>query len=359
MNSRKYNFVTTKIINAAVLAGCLIYAVACSSQGGREFPTTSLPISPRTVTDVNLPFHEQWRRSNLLIFNAESDRLHVYGNQLFFVSYEDDGMTRRLEALNANTGVLLWKTEPLAFTVDSLAADEKILYLALDRKILTYDLLTGEVLWEDALLGGRTTYWVYPLDNKVLVYSEEDVSLDGEAEQVVRTYDSQSGLLIATDRTIINQKNSSLLLKTPTYDYWTDGEMLWAINTEAKHEQWKVAIDNRVEYQPLLVDSKLIFASGIFSDVIGIDNISGDQIWKYKDKIVSDLTAISGTVYAIRTDAAIVGIDSATGEEVGYIGVEPRATETSSRSNAYLIAVSEDMLFVYYGDSQELIAFSK
>jgi outer membrane protein assembly factor BamB len=283
----------------------------------------------------------------------------VYDNQLLFVSFEEAGNTRRLKALNAKTGTVLWETEPLPFYANSLAIDAQRVYLALSSKIIVYNLSTGEVLWEDALLGGRTAYWVYPMGDALLIYSEEDVSSQGDEEQIIRKYDTQSGLLMSVDRIGIDQKYSSLLLKTLTYDYWTDTEMLWAINNETKEEQWKVAIDNPVQYQPLLVDTKLIFASGIFSDLIGIDNISGRQIWKYETEIVSDLTAKSGTVYAIRKDAEIVAIDSSTGKEVGHIGIEPRVTETSTRSNAYLIAVSEDMLFVYYGDSQELIAFSR
>jgi outer membrane protein assembly factor BamB len=222
-----------------------------------------------------------------------------------------------------------------------------------------YDLSTGEVLWEDALLGGRTTYQVFPIGETLLVYSEEDVSSEGYEEQVIRKYDSHSGFLRGIDRINIPEKNSSLLLKTPDFDYWTDGKSLWSINNEASQEQWKIKIDNQVEYDPLLIDSKLIFASGIFSDVICVDDTSGRQIWNYRDKIVSDLTTKQGIIYAIRTDAAIVGMDSKTGKEVGYIGIEPRLTETSSRSHAYLISVTEDMLFVYYGDSQELIALSK
>jgi len=359
MTSRKYKFITTRIINAVILVGCLLSSTACFSQENKNLATHSPALSPRTVTDVNLPFHEQWRRNNLLLFNTDADRLYVYGDQLFFVSYEDNGKTRRLEALNAKTGTLLWKTEPLPFSVNSLAVDGQRLYLALSEKIIAYNLLTGEVLWEDALLGGRTTYRVYPMGETLLVYSEEDVSSEGNEEQVVRKYDSQSGLLRGIDRINIPQKNSSLLLKTPDFNYWTDVKSLWSINNEVNQEQWRIKIDNRVKYKPLLIDSKLIFASGIFSDMICLNNISGHQIWKYGDKIVSDLAAKQGTIYAIRTDASIVGIDSTTGKEIGYIGIEPHVTETSSRSHAYLIAVSEDMLIVYYGDSQEIIAFSK
>jgi outer membrane protein assembly factor BamB len=358
MTGKKVNFSFTKAETILVLVICLIHLVACFPQRNKNFNDQSPQISTRTVADVNLHFHEQWRKSNLRLFNTEADRLYLYGDQLFFVSYEDGGNARRLEALNAKTGTLLWETEPLPYSPDSLAIDGQRLYLALSSKIIVYDHSTGEVLWEDALLGGRTSYRVYPMGETLLVCSEEDISPDGYEEQVIRKYDSQNGFLMDTDRINIPQKDSSLLLETSDFDYWTDIKSLWSVNKNHQ-EQWRIKIDARVQYNPLVIGSRLIFASGIFSDVICVDNISGRQIWKYGDKIVSDLAARQGIIYAVRTDAAIVGIDSTTGKEVGYIGIEPRVTETSSRSHAYLLAVSEDMLFVYYGDSQELIAFSK
>lgn len=358
MKTKKLGFAFTKTENILVFVVCLIHLAACFPQRNKDFNIQSPQISTRTVTDVNLPFHEQWRRSNLLLFNTDADRLYVYDNQLLFVSFEDGGNTRRLKALNAETGTVLWETEPLPFYANSLAIDAQRVYLALSSKIIVYDLSTGEVLWEDALLGGRTTYRVYPMGETLFIYSDEDISPNGGEELVIRKYDSKSGLLIDLNRININQKDASLLLKTSVYEYWTNGEMLWVVN-EDRSEAWKVLIENRVTYQPLLADPILVFASGIFSDVIAIDNLSGRQIWKYRNKIVSDLAAKSGVIYAIRTDAAIVAIDLATGEEIGYISIEPHVTETSTRSNAYLITVSEDMLFVYYSDSQELIAFSR
>ncbi len=358
MTTKKIDFAFIMTKNALVLIVCMLNLAACFPQRNKDFNIKSPQTQTRTITNTTLPFHEQWRKSDLLLFNTLADRIYIYGNQLFFVNYDSEKASR-LEVLNAKTGTLLWKTEPLPFSVNSLASDGERLYLALSEKIIVYNLLTGEVLWEDALLGDRTTYWVYPISDTLLVYSEEDISWEGDEEQVIRKYDPQSGLLISIDRITIHQNHSSLLLKTPAYDYWSDGKMLWAINIESKQEQWNITLEDRVEYQPVFIDSKLIFASGIFSDVVCVDNVSGHQIWKYENQIVSNLAAKQGVIYAIRTDATIVGIDLSTGKEIGSIGIEPRVTETSSRSYAYLIAVSEDMLFVYYGDSHELISFSK
>jgi outer membrane protein assembly factor BamB len=326
----------------------------------RSSPPTQSLKSSRVTAGGNLPFHEKWRTDQVFIHNTRFNRLYAHENRLFFVSYEDNNGTGRLKALNTNDGSLLWKTEPLPNTVMSLlVADQERVYLALSDEIIAYDLSTGDAQWNAPLLGSRTSYKLDILENTLMVYSEEDISLDGSEELLVRKYDSRTGLQIDTQRSLIASKHSSLLLSTMDYEYWTDAETLWAINTKSKHEQWRVTLDNRIEYEPLFDDSIFIFASGIFSDIVAIDNISGKQTWKYQDKVVSDLTIKDGVLYAIKADAAIVGINPETGNEVGSINLEPQFTESGSRSLAFLIAVYENLLFTYYGDSQELIAFSR
>lgn len=342
------------------MVSCLLSLISCLPRRDLNLPPTQSLESPRIVSYNNLPFYEKWRKSQVTILNPTWYRLRVYDKKLFFISYEYSTGTGRLEVLNAGNGQLLWKTEPLRDTAKSvLVVDQNRAYLAFTKEIIAYDLLTGEVVWKIPSPGDRTSYKLEILGNTLVVSSQEDVSLDGSEEQVVRIYDSQTGLLTDTQRSLITSKNSSLLLKTLNYEYWTDTETLWAINTEGKGEQWRVMLDNRVVYEPLFGDSIFIFASGIFSDIVAIDNISGRQIWRYEDKIVSDLAMKDGIVYAIKADATIVAIDSKTGKVVGHINVAPQATETGSRSLAFLIAVYEDLLFAYYGDSQEIIAFSR
>lgn len=361
MTTQKNRVIFSGMKSILVLIVCLICLVACFPLRNKNFSVETLQISTRTVAEVNLPIHEQWRRGNIFLFNTDADRLYAYGNQLFYVSYEDGGKTRILEALDAKTGVLLWRTEPLPYLPNSLAVDvdTQRLYLALSSKIIVYNSSTGEVLWEDSLLGGRTTYQVIPIGETLLVYSEEDVSSENHEEQVIRKYDSQSGVLKSIDRINLPQKNSSRLLTTPEFDYWSDGKSLWSINNRTSQEQWKIKIDNPVEYNPILTDLNLIFASGIFSDVVAVDNLNGEQIWKYDKKIVSNLAINSNVIYAIREDAVIIAIDILTGEEIGYVNMNPDFTEDNVRSLPFLIATNNNMIFVYYGDSQEIIAFSK
>lgn len=358
MRAAKYNPVLIRIGITIVLVSFVTSLVACLPK--LEFPgyISPSPAPPRTVIDDTLPFHEKWRISNLLIYRRTTPSIYVYGDYLFYVAYEPDGLTHWLEVLDAKNGSLLWKTQDLPFTENSLAADQQNLYLALAGKFLAYDISTGKLLWEthEPLLG-HTSYWAYPTNESLLVFSEEDVSLT-RREQIIRSYDLQTGILQNIDRIAIPH-NDSLILRTTSNDYWTNGTALWAINNETNQKQWLIEISNSLEYQPVLVESRLIFTSGIFSDVIGIDNLTGNQAWKYEGKIVSNTAAATGIVYAVRADAAVIGINVLTGKEMGYIEIEPRATETDTRSLTYLVAATEDMIYVYYGDSQELIALTK
>ena len=235
-----------------VFVGFVISLVACLPKLDIGTPGSS-PVPPRLVMDSTLPFHEKWRISNLLIPFGTTTGVNVYGDRLFFVAYAADRLTHWLEVIDAKSGSLLWKTKPLPFTEDSLEADQQRLYLVLSRKILAYDHLTGEVLWEtDELLGGHTTYSIYPMGDTLFVYSEEDTSSE-RREQVIRKYNSQNGLLIDINHIEINH-NDSLLAKVSFFDYWTNGKALWAINNETEQQQWNIGIDNRVEYQPLLAE---------------------------------------------------------------------------------------------------------
>ena len=79
----------------------------------------------------------------------------------------------------------------------------------------------------------------------------------------------------------------------------------------------------------------------------------------YEGKAVSNLAANSGIIYLIKDDAALIGINANTGQEVYRVEVLPQFTENETRTMSYLVAVSDTSIYVYYGDSRELIAFSK
>lgn len=349
---RRINNVIHLLPLTILLFGCL------RSEKASEYARPDTLVS-RSAIGTNLSLREKWRISNLFIPHRPTSTIYSNGVYLFYVSYDKDGMTHWLNVINTTDGSIVWKSESLPFSEDSLAFDEKRLFLALSAKILAYDLFTGDVLWEtQEKLPGRTEYKMYIKDNHLIVYSAED-SGSGNTARVIRVYDSQSGILESIESETISQ-DASYLLKTNKNDYWTDRTAIWSVDNQTKQKKWSVMIDGPIQYQPLLIGNNLVFASGIFSDVTAIDTGTGNQAWRYSKRIISNLAMESGIIYAIREDAAVVAINSFNGEELGYITVSPGFTEDSgSRVKSYLVATAKDTVVAYYGDNQELIAYSK
>jgi len=345
-----------KIVYLVMLTGLLVSLSACLSADNirlQAFPTS---IPSRTVSYATTSAQEKWRISNLIVPYRDTSNIYANGDSLYFVAYSDDGITHWVEVYDARTGEVRWKSDYLPFSENSLASDEQRLYVALLGQILAYNIQTGQLLWTQELPYGHTRYQVYLLVDTLLVYSEED-SIN-HRELVIRSYNLQTGSLENIDRTDIPHNNSHLL-RTTLSDYWTNGKSIWSVSRQTKQVNWSLGLANRVEYEPVLTDANFVFCSGIFSDVMSLKDDTGSLAWQYEGKAVSNLSANSGIVYLIKDDATLIGIDANTGREVYRVEVLPQFTENETRSISYLVAANDTSIYVYYGDSHELFAFSE
>lgn len=323
--------------------------------------TFSIPPSlpSRSVMELTLPLHEEWRIPNVFLPYHTVLPSGVYANEnhVFFVTSGPDLKARSLHVLAPKTGSLLWEAKDLPYPENSFTADQKRLYLALSRQIRAYDLYSGELLWTtQEELPGHAIYWLYLIGDNLFVVSEED-ALAGR-QQVIRSYNAQSGLPGEVERIEVPH-NAHLVLRTSSNDFWTDGKSLWATDRSDRQSQWTLSITDPLQHQPLLINSQFVFASGIFSDVFGVDSVTGIQSWKYERRIVSNLAAVGEIIYAIREDATLVGINASTGDEIGHIAFSRATTESGTRSTTYWVAATGSAIYVYFGDSHELIAFTK
>jgi outer membrane protein assembly factor BamB len=322
-----------------------------------DVPPIAMPT--RMVNHADFSIQEKWRYSDKLIQYRDNSVFIAIDGLLIFVDFDLDELTRRMVALSGDTGSIIWETEPLAYPEEFLVSDREKIYLALSKKIIAYDIATGKVLWEtEENLPDRTQYRMIAEGNSLILYSAEDINEDA-TKKTIRTFNTQNGVLenIVEETTL---KDASFILKTNDFEYWTNRSAVWLVNRETNQQQWSIPINEALQYEPLLINNTFIFASGIFSDVFALDNLTGRQVWKYNNKIVSNMSLDSNTIYAIREDASIVAIDAFSGEEIEQINMKPNYTENQgSRSLPYLITTNSDMIFVYFGDSQEIIAFSK
>ena len=103
--------------------------------------------------------------------------------------------------------------------------------------------------------------------------------------------------------------------------------------------------------------------------IFGVKARTGKIIWQTPDtqttfthpEYITGVALQDHLAYALRYDAAIIGFNPETGEQVGIIEMMPDRTLEDDKGDVthYAIATSERFVVVYYGNSQELIVFEK
>ncbi len=338
----------------AIAAG-LISAALRGELGPPPPPT---PIPSRTIIAATLPFKEHWRKGGLRLYHG----IAPSGEYVGFIDYRIKGRfgwQRQywLSVLRAANGERVWEADlPPPISLASLATDGKRLFVAVHWHIRAYDLATGKLLWRTP--GSSSGYYYFqPQGEDVLVYSKEGVSINQE-EQLLYRYDARTGDLKEIMRMVVSP-DRWLVMRTPYADYWTDGERIWAQDQASSQLLWEREIRRRIEYPPILTDESMIYADGLPATLYAVDAISGVVLWTYHGPLVSNFVLSQRVLYGIRQDGALVGINPRTGKEVGLIRFYPSETQPGSMKYwvaAYWVAAYGNQVFVYFGDSQELIA---
>jgi outer membrane protein assembly factor BamB len=313
-------------------------------------------MASRTMVQNGLLFHELWRKGDLLIRAPMPAGVVASSKNVFFVDHNAGWDKRRLQVLDAATGQLQWSVPDLP-NEWSMATDQVRLFIAVAWNIRAFNLSDGKLLWRTpGELPGHTGYSIYPMGADILVYSTE--SSFQKSEQILRTYDASNGTLKELSRTETTPTAS--FFRTLSVDYWADSEKLWAIDRSSGRTQWQVKHSGSSPHWPILTDSLIILSSNQFSgapvELYAVDVRTGALVWRYAGRCLSNFVLTNNTLYAIREDTALVGIDLQTGREQGAINFVTTKPEDNTQ---YWVAATTDKVFAYFGDSQELIAFAQ
>jgi outer membrane protein assembly factor BamB len=308
----------------------------------------------RAIVQSGLSVHESWRKGNLVVRDAGG--VLASENYVIFVDTSMGFNMGRLQVLDAATGQSQWQVTDLS--VHSLATDRERLFIAVDWNIRTYNLSSGKLLWRTpGELPGHTSYSIYPMGAEILVYSTENSFQ--KSELVIRTYDASNGTLKGLSRTE-KAPDISLILRSQSIEYWGDAEKLWAIDRSSGRTLWQIKPDGVSPYQLILAGPLIILSSTQFpSASVGLQAVdvrTGAIVWQYAGRCLSNFVLTNNTIYAIREDTALVGIDSQTGREVAAMRF---ATTKAADDTQYWVAATINKVFAYFGDSQELIAFAQ
>lgn len=316
-----------------------------------DAPTPIPPEPTKQVTFNSLPLIEKWRWSGSIhssgspAISIDDERIAIAANEYF--------VGQKIAILDANSGQTIWESDNIA-NLSSLYANNKHVYVGSIRFVRAYDLETGLVLWEGAQ---------QPKDKR----GGLEVYPKGEQLEVYDFYGGRLSLLdIKTGQTI-----DELQLPLPFFKknniYYSGAcgngykmNCLSATNLSGK-SLWSRNFGDSIYSWPAFIDDTMFINAG--GELFAFKAETGDIIWQTTGaNFITPAVLGDNLLYAIRGDAAIVGLDPKTGKQVGIIEMMPNEAPSQNKggyTTYYTIAVSDKLVAVYYSISQELIVFEK
>ncbi len=337
------------------IISAVIYGLVFGMALYRNFSSSeATPIPSRQITRNSLQLQEIWRKQD--IHGGQTGLLSTE-TVVVVANYNRQALQYRLQGFEVSTGEMIWEVRlPRRVRVDSLIARDDRLYVAVTWEIQAYQLSDGQRLWQtQGEPYDRSGYRLGWIDENIVNYS----SVVGENYRLMSVYGANSGALIHQEQIPINPMP---LLTTARLEYKGEWGQLFAFDRNSGQQLWQLPLSGNPQHQPVLVGPKLLMATSGKQESIAalyaIDAINGALQWyTLEDDLVSNFAVIDQTVYAIRDDGSLVGLDLDTGQEVGTI--EFNTAQTYPNQNTYQLSAGEHNLFVYYGDSRELIAFQR
>lgn len=314
------------------------------------------PDTSRQMAEHTLDLHEYWRATQISYGGGdttEANLVAVAGRVLYLnLNYGEN--TVQAYVLDASSGTLLWKTPDDLFYNPAIDAERVYLYLQgrgmSGDSIQAYDLDDGRLLWEIPAQPHR----YYNL------YSEGDIlcvhNLDDEE---IWYLDARTGTELRRVTLDIGE-GSRLLASFPQFDVYTFAytrpDALLAVDETTRRPLWETEIEhvNATFTRPVLYQGRLLII-GDWCTITAVDVQTGEVKWDTgDDPLASNFVVANDSLYGIDFEARLVQRDIETGKETGYIQFTPERVDTST--NRYRVAVDGEMVFVFFSDSQELIA---
>ncbi len=335
-----------------IILSCLLSS--CLGPIRTSYPTSTPSSPPREIGQTqNFPWRERWRvKVGLLQHNYHRNARNLTVTEEG-VAIVDDTWTLRF--IEADTGHLRWAVE-LSGPVDTLASDEAKVYAAGDagQIVEAYDLKTGELAWKaDITLPSGSGYYLNLQERGLYVYQLGK-------EEAIYIFDRQTGKNLDKIRILdIGPRSANLLLSKD--QEWLQSTDEAVVFVKAGQVVWQTDLGGVPQKFPWLHDDLFIvyFKNDrtVFDGLAGLDMTTGRLIWSRPGEFFSNFVIVDNLLYVISQAADVLVINPENGQTVGQAEFSPDTVDIAHPISA--IAADREMLYVYFGDSQELIAFEK
>ncbi len=323
-------------------------------QSSYQVPT---PSPSYVIVSNSLPFHEVWRQvvgSSIEGTSGRSAPIMTVAAGIIVLPTSNEHATM-LMALGARDGKRLWTRElvdpsfpDMPEGVMSILADSKRVYVTLlSFYAKAFDLADGKPLWTTKELRGHTGYDIFPL-------------LQGDTIQLYSTPNNTAIYNInITDGQIksVDEYPRDLIMKTPTMRCFNSTKSMSCVNANTNQALWPNPAPDSAQMWPVFVNPETMIYTSVSYEkaIVAVDIASGRVLWQTTRNVTSNIAVVNGIVYSLRTDAALVAQDALTGHQIGLLQFNNGPLQ-KQYGTEYWVVAGDSMLFVYFGDSQELIA---
>jgi outer membrane protein assembly factor BamB len=328
----------------------LMSSTGCSSMSLNANPLPT-PSGSHQVASSSLPLAEIWRYragyAEALDLQFNPSPLIIARNKIIISTYVDANDRSHSDSLltarDLNSGNTLWQTRYGGVDrydgtrINSFYFDEKLnrLYLQYAFNLGAFDTETGKQLWFTPKLGDHTTY--------------------------VFAHEQQDGVLT------VRTNNNELLTFNPN-----DGQLL----SKEKVDYFLTMTHNGTEIPiPHIAEFKWKFdcyRPGLWPTFVGAEDIllecsrpfmiyranykTGQTIWRTSHSFVSNYAIRGNTLYILDRFAQLNAIDLETGGVVGMMIFDEGIMDPNN-IRPFWIVIQDPYLIIYFGDTQELVAF--
>ncbi|MBI5950998.1 MAG: PQQ-like beta-propeller repeat protein [Chloroflexi bacterium] len=351
----------------------LVICLLTAGCGNAMSTPPSAPLPSRNLVSSTINMTEIWRvRTGPPNYPSPAAQtppfLYVAKDKIMINAFIMDGSNDSyLTAYALDTGAVIWQTrysEPRNGTsmgAGYLDTVSNRLYLEYGFHVGIFDIGTGQQLWVTEELRGHESY-VFPYQQA----NPAQLQIDNSQERI--TIDPSTGNILSVQPSnlaamdFMRVPHNNILIKNISYDeqakfnlapetyhfgaFDANGQLLWEIPNSA--EFWPTFIND---------DDFIVAFGGPKYWLWRVNAQTGLDRWRSDLGIVSNYAILRDCVIALREDGnALLSMDLETGRLSGYAIFDRGFTEAIGES-PFWVAASDPYLFVYFGDTQELIAF--
>lgn len=250
-----------------------------------------------------------------------------------------------LTARALDSGKIIWQTRysGVGYSTEVFSSyfDDKLnrIYLQYSFSIGAFDAETGKQLWVTPNLGDHTTYMFAheQQDGLLTVMSNNDEIL---------TFDPNDGHLLSRQKTayFLTITHAGTEIPIPR-----TSEFQWAFDCY-RPVIWPTFVGN---------EDLLLECGGPTYLLIRANSETGKTVWSFPQRFVSNYAIRNKTLYILDEFTQLGAIDIETGTFDGFIIFDNKFTESVIQSpRPFWVAIQDNYLIIYFGDTEELVAFS-